>query len=265
MTRYEFDGEKYRQASRHQKDWGNQLIGDLTLNGDESILDLGCGDGALTAQLAAAVPNGRVLGIDASIGMLEAAKRHEEPNLEFRCLDINRMDFNNEFDVIFSNAALHWVKDHAALLANSYAALRPDGILRWNFAGAGNCPNFIEVAKRLISSGPYRAYFEDFTWPWFMPSIDEYRDLVANTAFTNTKIELVNADRFFSDADELTRWIDQPTIVPFLQPLPSEKKQEFRDEVVAQMVPRTTLADGRCLEPFRRLSFRATKPIPARD
>jgi len=162
--------------------------------------------------------------------------------------------------VIFSNAALHWVHDHASLLENSYAALEPNGIIRWNFAGAGNCPNFTDVVKQLIASEPYREYFTGFTWPWFMPSMEEYQELVADTAFINTKIELVNADRYFSDAAEMIRWIDQPTIVPFLQELPGEKRHAFRDEVVEHMVRRTRLPDGRCLEPFRRMSIRATKP-----
>jgi len=259
MKHFEFDGEKYRRASQHQREWGNRLIEDLNLKGDESILDLGCGDGALTAQLSELVPNGSVLGIDASTGMLEVAEQHERPNLEFRRLDINEMKFRDEFDLIFSNAALHWVKDHAALLANSYVALRPDGFIRWNFAGSGNCENFNQVAKQLMDSAPYREFFTEFEWPWFMPSVSEYEQLIANTKFTDPQIELVNADRYFSDEAELIRWIDQPTIVPFLQQLPVEKRQLFRDDVVEEMVRRTKLPDGRYMEPFRRLSLRATK------
>lgn len=63
MNTFEFDGEKYKKASKHQKEWGNSLISELSLNGNEQILDLGCGDGSLTEQLAQLVPNGSVLGI----------------------------------------------------------------------------------------------------------------------------------------------------------------------------------------------------------
>jgi len=75
MHTFEFDGEKYKKASKHQKEWGNSLIGELTLKGHETILDLGCGDGRLTEQLAQLVPNGSVLGIDGSSGMIETAKQ----------------------------------------------------------------------------------------------------------------------------------------------------------------------------------------------
>ena len=73
MGIYEFNGKKYEQASRHQKEWGQKLFSDLHLNGNESILDLGWGDGVLTEQLSMLVPEGSVIGIDASIGMINTA------------------------------------------------------------------------------------------------------------------------------------------------------------------------------------------------
>ena len=139
MGTYEFYGEKYKKASRHQKEWGNKLISSLQLKGNEAILDLGCGDGILTKQLSLLVPNGYVLGIDASVGMIEKAEQNVHDNLKFRHMDINEMDFDNEFDVIFSN---DWVKDHNKLLKNTYTALKQGGIAVWNFAGDGNCETF---------------------------------------------------------------------------------------------------------------------------
>lgn len=82
MKTYEFDGEKYKIASTPQKEWGKSLISKISLHGNERILDLGCGDGYLTEQLALLVPNGKVLGIDASVGMINTAK--EQTVLEFR-------------------------------------------------------------------------------------------------------------------------------------------------------------------------------------
>jgi SAM-dependent methyltransferase len=114
---HEFDGEQYRRASAHQKEWGARLIEELKLTGDERVLDLGCGDGALTARIAALAPRGRALGIDASAGMIASARRLSAPNLEFRLLDINDLRCEAEFDVVFSNATLHWVRDHRPVLA----------------------------------------------------------------------------------------------------------------------------------------------------
>lgn len=127
---HEFDGKKYEQASAHQRAWGTQLISELQLNGSEQVLDLGCGDGTLTSQIADLVPNGEVLGIDASRGMIDAARPKARDNLHFARLDIDELDFDSRFGVVFSNAALHWVKDHRRLLRNVKRALHPGGRLR---------------------------------------------------------------------------------------------------------------------------------------
>lgn len=171
MGNFEFDGQKYKNASSHQKEWGTKIISELNLTGAETILDLGCGDGILTKQLADLVPDGRVLGIDASIGMIETAREFEGFNLSFMCLDIAEMEFNNNFDIIFSNAALHWVKDHERLLDSCRTALKPNGVVRFNFAGDGNCSNFYEVIRQVMNEPTYRKYFENFLekgycWGW---------------------------------------------------------------------------------------------------
>lgn len=259
MGTFEFDGEKYKKASRHQKEWGNKLISRLQLSGNESILDLGCGDGILTEQLSLLVPEGYVLGIDASVGMIEKAKQNVHDNLEFRHMDINEMDFDSDFDVIFSNAALHWVKDHNKLLKNTYTALEHSGIVVWNFAGDGNCKTFYEVMRKKIKDDRYKEYFADFEWPWFMPSKAEYEALTENMGFSEVTISEENADRYFANADEMIRWIDQPSLVPFMQCVPDEVKKEFRDEVVEEMLGRALQPDGTCFETFRRINVRLIK------
>jgi len=139
---HEFDGKKYEQASAHQKEWGTKLITELDLLGTERVLDLGCGDGAVSARIAELVPNGEVVGIDASRGMVEAARAKGRKNLRFLLMDINELNYSDEFDVVFSNATLHWIKDHKHLLRNVGRALRQGGRLRFNFAGEGNCSRF---------------------------------------------------------------------------------------------------------------------------
>ena len=125
---HEFDGKKYEKASAHQREWGGKLISELSLKGNERVLDLGCGDGANTSLMAEILPNGEVVGIDASKGMIDAAEPKEKDNLRFILMDINAIEFENEFDVIYSNAALHWVKDHHCLLKNVQKALRTGGV-----------------------------------------------------------------------------------------------------------------------------------------
>ena len=256
---YEFQGDVYRRASTHQKEWGARIIGELDLHGDERILDLGCGDGTLTAQLADAAPEGSVLGVDAPVGMIETARTLERPNLAFRLMDVVEMDFEDEFDVVFSNATLHWVRDHGKALDAVYKALRSDGVLRIQFAASGNCAHFFAVTREVIAQREFARYFEDFAWPWYMPDLDEYRVLLGQWPFRESRVWGENADRHFPDPDAMTAWIDQPSIVPFLANVPEAKRQCFRDTVVARMIGATRQEDGTCFETFRRINVFARK------
>ena len=256
---FDFDGKKYAGSSAHQKEWGSRLIGELSLQGDERVLDLGCGDGALTARIAAIVPQGYVLGIDSSPGMIEATKKYQESNLSFALMDINTLSFHEDFDVVFSNATLHWVHDHELLLANIFRSLSPGGVARLNFGGEGNCRNFLRTVKEEMVRDCYLPYFTDFTWPWFMPSENDYRQLVNRFPFREMKVWLENADRYFPNADALTGWIDQPSIVPFLKQIDGPDRQSFRDTVVRRMIDLTRQPDGTFFETFRRINVFARK------
>jgi len=256
---HEFNGEQYKQASTHQKEWGNKIIAEFKLKGDEKILDLGCGDGVLTVELAQLVLKGFVLGIDGSNSMIETAGKLEMKNLSFRVLDINEMDFNNEFDVVFSNATLHWIKDHKQLLKNVYRATRPDGILRFNFGAEGNCPNFIRIMQEAMRLPEYQGYFIGFELPWYFPEPGQYELLVRELPFQEAKVWGENADRYFPDVEAITKWIDQPSLVPFLEVIPAKEKQGFRNYVVEKMIQATRQPDGRCFEPFRRINVWARK------
>ena len=259
MNTYEFDGEKYKKASKHQKQWGDSLIGELSLNGNEAILDLGCGDSRVTEELANLVPAGSVLGIDASEGMIASARSREKDNLQFTRMDINDMNFHTMFDVIFSNAALHWVKDHKKLVKNTFPALKPGGMILWDFAGDGNCANFFETCQHKIQSEKYRSWFTDFEWPWYMPAKADYEKIFANSDFSSFVITEVVRDTYFSDAGEMIKWIDQPSIVPFVSILPDGIREEFRQDVIDEMLEKTLQPDGRCFESFRRIHVTARK------
>jgi trans-aconitate methyltransferase len=256
---HEFNGDEYKKASTHQKEWGNKIIAEFTLNSNEHILDLGCGDGALTAELAQLVPDGLVLGIDGSNGMIETARKLETSNLTFKVQDINSLAYENEFDLIFSNATLHWIKDHNRLLKNIFKALKQNGIYRCNFGAKGNCVSFTRITKEAIQLPEYDRYFTGFEWPWYMPEPEAYKSLAKKFAFSEVEVWGENADRYFPDADAITKWIDQPSLVPFLEVVPQKAQQSFRNHVVEKMLAATLQKDGKCFETFRRINVRARK------
>ena len=256
---FEFDAGKYRQASNHQQEWGTRLIAEFNLRGVERILDLGCGDGRLTAKLAELVPNGAVVGIDSSQNMIQAASTLAHERLSFRRLDINELDYESEFDLIFSNATLHWIKDHLQMLRNVYRALRIDGFCRLNFASDGNCSHFNDTVISLMKQPEYEPFFRDFIWPWFMPTIGQYESLFPKTQFVEHRVWGENADRHFPDAKSMTAWIEQPSLVPFLRQFDGPEKQLFRDAAVERMLKLTRQLDGTQFETFRRINVLARK------
>ena len=256
---HDFDGKKYEKASTHQREWGVKLISELSMKGHEHVLDLGCGDGTNTAMIAELLPNGQVVGIDASQGMIEAAKPKERDNLKFVLMDIDVIAFVDEFDIIYSNATLHWIKDHERLLKNLHTALRKGGLVRFNFAGEGNCSHFFKVIRKAMKVDEFAAYFENFSWPWYMPSIDEYSVLVEKSELKDRKVWGENADRFFPDTEAMTGWLDQPSLVPFLSYVSDYHKADFRNFVIKEMIEETRQNDGRCFETFRRINFFAKK------
>lgn len=233
---YEFDGERYTKASTHQREWGSKLIAELELRGDERV------------------PDGFVLGIDGSEGMIETAMGLKTRNVAFQVMDIADLDFQAEFDVLFSNAALHWIKDHQKLLADTVRALKEGGYARYNFAADGNCSHFFRVIKEVMGYEEYAPYFEAFEWPWYMPTLDEYQEMAASAGFPELSLWGEVADRYFADVDTMVRWIDQPSIIPFLGQIPETQQHAFRGTVVARMVEETRQEDATCFETFRRIN-----------
>ncbi len=254
---HEFNGTKYGKASDHQKEWGSKLISELNLKGNEKVLDLGCGDGSISVQLSALLPQGEVVGIDASRGMIDAAIPKAKENLRFLLMDINDLNFDKQFDIVFSNATLHWVKDHKKLLRNVDRSLRSNGRIRFNFAGDGNCSSFFKVIQKAMALESYTDYFSNFEWPWYMPTVDDYTALAESSSIRSVKVWGENADRYFPDEKAMIKWIDQPSLVPLLPHIPEQNQTTFRDFVINQMIEETRQEDGRCFETFRRINISA--------
>ena len=133
----------------NQFQWAAELLAKLVLSGDEAVLDIGCGEGKITAEIAKSVPKGRVVGIDNSKQLIKLAKNYfpkeQQPNLCLMWMDAQKLTFHEEFDVVFSNAAFHWVLDQKSVLIGVKNSLKSGGRVLFQMAGKGNAKAIFDI------------------------------------------------------------------------------------------------------------------------
>ena len=172
---YKWNAEDYHKSSAEQQKWARELILKLALKGSERVLDIGCGDGKVTAETAEKLPNGSVLGIDNSEEMISFARDNFSskinPNLAFQLMDARNMNFISEFDVVFSTTTLHWVINHLSVLKGIKRSLKPGGMVLLQMAGKGNAIKILEVLETIVNSKKWHRYFTDFVFPWAFFSV----------------------------------------------------------------------------------------------
>src|SRR5262249_31350068 len=151
----EWDARSYHALSEPQFEWGKRVLDDLELRGDEQAMDAGCGTGRLTELLAARLPNGRVAALDRSFNMAVVAKEtlRAERNTDVLVADLLALPFDNAFDLVFSTATFHWVRDHDRLFAEVFMSLRPGGRLHAQCGGEHNLER-IQTRALAVADSP---------------------------------------------------------------------------------------------------------------
>jgi trans-aconitate methyltransferase len=220
----------YAANSVVQQSWARELITRLKLRGDEHILDVGCGDGKVTAEIARAVPRGAVTGIDASTEMLKFAKKAfpaaKIPNLKFRASDARVIQFKEKFDIVFSNAALHWVDDHEAFLRGASAALKPGGRLVVSCGGKGNAHDVFLALRPVMRLKRWRGFFRNMPLPYFFYAPGDYEKWLPRHGFKVNSINLTPKDATYDGVDGFASWL-RITWLPFVQRVPETVREEF--------------------------------------
>lgn len=169
----------------------------------ERILDVGCGTGHLTAQIAAA--GASVLGIDRSTEMIRQAKE-KYPELRFEVMDAKEISLDQKFDAVFSNATLHWIKEPARVIDGVANLLHPGGRFVAEFGGKGNTAGFLEAVRQAWSDLQLPGYAPN---PWFYPSIPDYAALLEQRGFEVTYAILFDRPTPLEDGERgLRHWID---------------------------------------------------------
>ncbi len=264
---YRWDSQDYAKHSSAQLEWAQELIAKLRLRGDEAVLDIGSGDGKVTAAIAAQVPQGSVVGIDSSADMIALARRTfpapEHPNLSFQEMDARRITFTSRFDVVFSSATLHWVKDQRAVLLGVSGCLKDGGRILFQLGGRGNAADILSVFDVLTAGDRWKPYFRDFEFPYGFYGPEEYRPWLEEAGFRALRVELIPKDMKQEGREGLAGWI-RTTWLPYTQRLPAELREPFIAEIVDRYAAaRPADAGGMMHVPMVRLEVEAVKAGPS--
>jgi trans-aconitate methyltransferase len=255
----DWNASLYDESHAFVWQFGRALVPLLEPGCGERILDVGCGTGRLTAEIAEA--GARVVGIDTSPAMVAQA-RENYPGLEFRPRNVCSMEYTEEFDAVFSNAVLHWVKPPEAAARAMARALKPCGRLVVELGGHGNVAALVDAAygalRRLGIAEPAALN------PWYFPSVAEYAELLEGCGIEVTLAVLFDRPTPLEDGEAgIDTWF-RMFGGPLMEPLTEEQRPEFLRLVREQVRPRLW-RDGGWVADYRRLRVvgHKTGPPPA--
>jgi trans-aconitate methyltransferase len=235
MQVYKWDAKDYEKQSKSQQLWAQELFGKLNLKGDESVLDIGCGDGKVTKEIASILTSGEIVGIDSSSEMIALAK-HRFPNnkyknIQFHVGDASKLAFEEEFNIVFSNATLHWIQDHRPVLKGIFNSLKKGGIALLQMGGKGNAEAILAVLERLLKTKMWCEYFRGFNFSYAFYSPNEYKKWICQIGFNERRIELIPKDMIHQSRGDLEGWI-RTTWLPYTQRIPEDNRSIFIEQII---------------------------------
>ena len=279
-TKTKWNAAAYAANSSVQQSWAREIIAKLKLRGDEHILDVGCGDGKVTAELARAVPSGTVVGMDASAEMISFASKKfpalKIPNLKFQVCDARQITqallpspassskeeragvrrqivsksklltpalspprgegvHAPKFDLVFSNAALHWVDNHETILHGAASVLTPGGRLLISCGGKGNAHDVFLALRPEMRLKRWREFFRKMPLPYFFYAPGDYEKWLPKSGFKINSIMLAPKDVVYDGAKVFATWL-RTTWLPFVQRVPENLREEFIAAVTQRYV-----------------------------
>lgn len=241
---------------RHSFVWklASSLIELLEPQAGERILDLGCGTGQLTAQIAEA--GTEIIGLDYSVAMIEEARRLY-PQLRFEIGDAHDFRFEEPFDAVFSNAVLHWITDPIRVAQCISKCLKPNGRLVVEFGGKGNVRCVAKAAKAASTAVVGR----EIDHPWYFPSVGEFSSILETAGLEVTQAFLFDRPTLLDGNDGLRTWI-RMFGKNWLAQVPPERLDDFFELLEANARPEL-LRDGQWYADYRRIRVVAKRVEPA--
>jgi trans-aconitate 2-methyltransferase len=230
----EWNASEYNRLSALQATMAEEVLSLLKLERSERILDIGCGNGKTTAEIAARVPRGSVTGVDASAEMVAFAKEHwipAHPNLQFAVADARHLPFDHEFDLIVSFNALHWITDQAMPLQAIHHAIKVNGIAQLRLVPKGQRKSIEDVIEETRLSPRWSGYFKSFQDPYLHLTPEQYAELAEQQGFR--VVSLHTADKAWDFQSRATfEALSKVTMIEWTQHVPEGERPAFIADVL---------------------------------
>lgn len=259
-TLRDWDGAAYQRVSDPQFRWGMRVLERAKLAGDETVLDVGCGSGRLTAELLERLPRGHVIATDASPSMLAEARQQLArfgERVEFLGGDALALELDQAVDLVFSTAVFHWILDHEKLFRVLYRALRPGGRLVAQCGGVSNLAILKARADELAHATRFAPFFRGWKNLWNYATPEETAMRLRAAGFTEVETSLESAPTLFESEPAYRQFVATVVLRTYLSAITDDaRREEFLTEMVAQAAadfPPFTLD-------YWRLNIRATRP-----
>ncbi len=244
--------EEYADQAAFVSELASPVLALLDVKRGDKILDLGCGDGTLALQIKEL--GAEVVAVDASDSMVAAARRK---GLNASVIDGQNLNFEAEFDAVFSNAALHWMKDYAAVIAGVHQALKPNGQFVGELGGAGNIDALLEAIAAVFAEHPDWGKFDN---PWYFPTPEAYTQALTAGGFQVDYIELIPRPTPLKAG--VKAWLEM-FAGEAIAKLPVDQRTLFLDQVTAKVKPSLYTETAGWVADYVRLRFIARK-LPTR-
>lgn len=227
----EWDAANYARRSSLQAAMAAEVLTLLELNGNEHVLDIGCGDGRITARIAQQVPTGSILGIDASRHMIDLALTHQTSNLHFKVANAANLPFRNEFDVIVSFNALHWLPAPDPPLRGIRAALKPKGRAQLRLVPDGERKSLETVLEETRKSEKWASYYNGFRDPYLHLTPNQYAEAAERNGLRVQRLHTAAKSWDFLSRQNFFAF-GQVTFVEWTRGLPESEKTIFINDVL---------------------------------
>lgn len=227
---HSWDARTYDKVSaKVQLRWGRKLLDKRRWSGNEIVMDAGAGSGNLTRILADKVPNGQIYAVDSDPSMVEQAKINlsDCSNVQVIHSSMDDVKLQTKVDVIFSNAALHWILDQQKILSYFWQLLKPNGELLIECGGHGNLEKILSLIFKIIQSDQFKANFAGWKQPWFFPRPEYTKSLLLDIGFRDIQVYLSDETMVYPDLESFMLFVKTVIMKPFADHLGDSKKDQF--------------------------------------